>query len=197
MWAFFALPGFCRAGELSRSAVHPSVRSVGFLRICRLLCRTVGCHFERLPSVRIRLFACSGTGSQPMLTSGTGLLLTPCLSAWRSSSAVPRSRLRLRSACRSLSAFGSALAAVPSSFAVAHSSGLAARLARRPCPRPWLGPCGSPCSPPPAPGPPVPGPSFYFSPKYGAGFTLLPFIITSKCRCGPVAYPVMPILAIC
>ena len=172
------------------------------------LCRTDGRHFERLPSVRIRLFACSGTGSQPMLTSGTSLLLTPCLSAWHSSSALPRSRLRLRSACRSLSAFGSALAAVPSSFAVAHSSGLrlallaahalalgsGLRLAllAASCPRPRLG-LAARLARRPRP----PAPLFYFSPKYGAGFTLLPFIITSKCRCGPVAYPVMPILAIC
>ena len=71
--------------------------------------------------------------------------------------------------------------------ALALGSGFAARLAtgpRSPVPGPW-------------PLAPAPGPSFYFSPKYGAGFTLLPFIITSKCRCGPVAYPVMPILAIC
>ena len=66
---FFGVAGlFCYAWGLSRPSVHLSVRSINFRKTCRRYRRPDRCRLRAAAFVRIRLFARSGPGSQPLLT---------------------------------------------------------------------------------------------------------------------------------
>ena len=87
---------------LSRRSGHPSARSVAFLKHTDFNAGQPGTASRRLPFVRLHLSCCH---RQHHKFDSLGQCGSPC------SPHLPRCRLRLRSARRSLSAFGSTLAA--------------------------------------------------------------------------------------